>query len=190
MCRFARARRFLLYGMNIRPAQARDLETCLSLDESFETEYVWQVESGRMTGAVQLAFRPTRLPRAMRVMGNAPRDAILDHFELGECFRVAEEQARVFGFVDATSDMDQHVAWVHHLIVSADARRRGIGSQLLRETIQWAREKKLRTLIATLSTKNYPASNFLQKHGFSFCGFNDRYYHNRDIALFFACNLR
>ena len=176
--------------MNIRPAQARDLETCLSLDESFETEYVWQVDTGRDPGAVQLSFRTTRLPRAMRVNVNAPRDAILDHFESGECFLVAEEYPRILGFVDAVPDMDQHVAWIHHLIVAADVRRRGLGSELLRETMLWARAKKLRTVIATLSTKNYPATNFLQKHGFSFCGFNDRHYHNRDIALFFACNLR
>lgn len=176
--------------MNIRPAQARDLEFCLALDESFETEYVWQMENARVDSGVQLAFRTTRLPRAMRVAGNAPRDAMLDHFELGECFLVAEEPPRLLGFVDATADSDQRVAWLHYLIVAQDARRRGVGIQLLRETLQWAREKKLRAVIATLSTKNFPASNFLQKHGFAFCGFNDRYYHNRDIALYFACNIR
>jgi ribosomal protein S18 acetylase RimI-like enzyme len=176
--------------MNIRPAQARDLEACLALDESFETEYVWQMETTRANGGIQLAFRMTRLPRAMRVLGNAPRDAILDHLELGECFLVAEASPRIVGFVDATADLDQRVAWMHYLIVASDARRRGVGTQLLHETLQWAREKKLRAVIANLSTKNYPASNFLQKHGFAFCGFNDQYYHNRDIAMFFACNVR
>lgn len=176
--------------MNIRPAQARDLEACLALDESFETEYVWQMETARVDGGIQLAFRTTRLPRPMRVPSQAPRDAMLDHLELGACFVVAEEYPRLLGFADATADLDQRAAWLHYLIVAPDARRRGVGAQLLRETLQWARDKKLRVVIATLSTKNYPASNFLQKHGFAFCGFNDRYYHNRDIALFFACALR
>lgn len=190
MCAPRDARRFLLYGMNIRLAQARDLEVCLALDESFETEYVWQMETARTDGGIQLAFRTTRLPRAMRVPGNAPRDAMLDHLEVGECFLVAEEYPRLLGFVDATADLDQRLVWLHFLIVASDARRRGVGTQLLRETLQWAREKKMRAVVATLSTKNYPASNFLTRHGFMFCGFNDRYYHNRDIALFFACNLR
>lgn len=190
MSRAARARRFLLYGMNIRPARARDLEFCLALDESFETEYVWQMETARVDSGVQLAFRATRLPRAMRVAGLGARDAILDHFEAGECFVVAEEESRLVGFADATADLDQRLGWLHYLIVSGDARRRGAGAQLLRETLAWAREKKLRALVTTLSTKNYPASNFLQKRGFTFCGFNDRYYHNRDIAIYFACNLR
>lgn len=176
--------------MNIRPAHARDLEACLALDETFETEYVWQMETGRADGALELRFRVTRLPRAMRVMSNAPRDSILDHHEMGECFLVAEEPARVVGFIDATTDLDQQVGWIHYLIVANDLRRHGVGSELLRATMRWAREKKLRALIANHSTKNYPASTFLQKHGFTFCGFNDRYYHNRDIALFFACTLR
>ncbi len=174
--------------MNIRPAQARDLETCLALDESFETEYVWQMETTRGEGQVQLGFRTTRLPRPMRVHVEGTRDAMLDHFEKSECFLVAEESPRICGFVDATADLDQHIAWVHYLIVASDLRRRGIGGQLLNQVLAWAQEKKLREVMVSISTKNYPATAFLQKHGFAFCGFNDRYYHNRDIALFFACN--
>lgn len=176
--------------MNLRPAQARDLDACLALDESFETEYVWQMETARENGMLQLGFRTTRLPRAMRVPGHAPRDAILDHFEKGECLAVAEEYPRVAGFVDATADLDQRVGWIHYLIVASDVRRRGVGSRLLNEALTWAQEKKLRAVMTNISTKNYPASAFLQKHGFTFCGFNDRYYHNRDIALFFARTLR
>jgi ribosomal protein S18 acetylase RimI-like enzyme len=179
-----------MYGMNIRPAQARDLEACLALDESFETEYVWQMETARGNGAIQLGFRTTRLPRAMRVPRNGPRDGILDHFEQGECFRVAEEDSRIAGFIDVTSDLDQRIAWVHYLVVALDLRRRGTGGQLLQEALAWAHERKMRMVMTSVSTKNYPASAFLQKHGFAFCGFNDQYYQNRDIALFFARALR
>lgn len=176
--------------MNVRPAQARDLAACLALDESFETEYVWQMDTSRTNGAIQLGFHTTRLPRAMRVTVNNPRDSLAEHFELGECVLVAEEVPRIAGFLDATVDADHRVAWVQSLVVASDVRRMGIGGQLLRAAIGWAREKKLRAVMASASTKNYPASTFLQKHGFAFCGFNDQYYHNRDIALFFACNLR
>lgn len=174
--------------MTIRPAQARDLETCLALDESFETEYVWQMDTAREDGNVRLGFRLTRLPRAMRVRPENAREAMLDHFEKGECFLVAEEENRLAGFVDATADLDQRLAWIHYLIVASDLRRRRVGSQLLREAVTWASDKKLRAVMANVSTKNHPATAFLQKHGFAFCGFNDRYYHNRDIALFFACD--
>ena len=176
--------------MNFRPVQARDLQACLALDESFETEYVWQMETTRGSASIQLGFHTTRLPRPMRVVNHSPRDSMLDHFEQGDCFVVAEEATRILGVLDATTEPDQHIAWLHHLVVASDSRRRGIGSQLLRQALAWAHEKKLRALLAYLSTKNFPASTFLQKHGFAFCGFNDQYYHNRDIALLFAYTLR
>lgn len=176
--------------MNIRPAQIRDLDACLALDESFETEYVWQMENARANNAIQLGFRTTRLPRAMRVMVHTPREDLADHFEQGGCVLVAEEYPRITGFVDATIESTERLLQLHALVVASDMRRRGIGSQLVRATIEWAQEKNLRAMMASISTKNYPASAFLQKRGFAFCGFNDQYYHNRDIALFFACILR
>ncbi len=176
--------------MTIRPAQARDLDACLALDESFETEYVWQVETARVNGALQYGFRTTRLPRAMRVPVHAGNDALAEHFEAGECVLVAEEYPRIAGYVDATSVATQRVAWIHALVVASDLRRQGLGTQLVRAVMEWAHEKKLRAVMASISTKNNPAATFLQKNGFAFCGFNDQYYHNRDIALFFACNLR
>lgn len=176
--------------MIIRPAQARDLDACLALDESYETEYVWQMENGRANGGIQLGFRTTRLPRSMRVAVNTSPDTLAEHFELGECVLVAEEYPRVLGYADATVDAEQHVVWLDALVVAPDVRRNGIGTALLRQAMDWARQKKLRAMMVSVSTKNFPASAFLQQQGFAFCGFNDQYYHNHDIALFFACNLR
>jgi ribosomal protein S18 acetylase RimI-like enzyme len=176
--------------MNLRPAQVRDLDACIALDESYETEYVWQMDNARSNGSIQCGFRTTRLPRAMRVSVHSFQDSLAEHFEQGECLLVAEEPPRIAGYVDATHEPGQRIAWIHALVVAADLRKQKIGTQLLRATMEWARDKKLRAVMAAISTKNYPASAFLQKHGFTFCGFNDQYYHNRDIALFFACNLR
>ena len=97
---------------------------------------------------------------------------------------------RVAGFIDATARRSTAVGWIQALVVASDMRRQGSALSLLRATMEWAREKKLRAVMASISTKNYPASAFLQKHGLTFCGFNDRYYHNRDIALFFSCPVR
>lgn len=176
--------------MIVRPAQARDLDACLALDESYETEYVWQMDTARSNGAIQLGFRTTRLPRSMRVVVHSSQDALPEHFEQAACVLVAEESPRVVGYIDATMDPAQRVGWIQALVVASDMRRQKVGAQLLREAMEWAREMKLRAVMAGVSTKNHPASAFLQKHGFAFCGFNDQYYHNRDIALFFACNLR
>ena len=41
-----------------------------------------------------------------------------------------------------------------------------------------------------MQSKNFPAICFAQKHGLNFCGYNDRYYHNQDLALFFGMVLK
>jgi ribosomal protein S18 acetylase RimI-like enzyme len=58
------------------------------------------------------------------------------------------------------------------------------------EARKWARKRGLRSIQAEATTKNYPALCFYQKLGFQFCGYNDSYYANQDIALFFVLALR
>jgi ribosomal protein S18 acetylase RimI-like enzyme len=76
--------------------------------------------------------------------------------------------------------------WIHDLVVSEPVRHRGIGSALLVQATRWAYLRKLEHLTIETPTKNYPAIRFALAHGFTFCGFNDHYYTNQDIALFFG----
>jgi ribosomal protein S18 acetylase RimI-like enzyme len=176
--------------MNIRSAQARDLDACLTLDPSYETDYVWQMETARAPGAISVGFRVTRLPRTMRVTGAITREILLEHLERGECFLVAEEGREIRGYLDATVDLWRHVAWINHLTVAPQHRRGGIGSALVRAALDWSGAQNLNAMIGETQTKNFPASALLQKHGFTFCGFNDQYYSSHDIAIFFALTLR
>ncbi len=176
--------------MNIRSAQARDLDGCLALDPSYETDYVWQLETTRANGATNIVLRETRLPRTMRVSRIPVRELLLEHFERGECFLVAEDHELIQGYLDLTVEEWKHLAWVNELTVAHDRRKRGIGSSLLRAGLIWARERGVSTVMLETQTKNHPATALAQKHGFVFCGYNERYYSNRDIAIFFALGLR
>ena len=175
--------------MNIRPAQPRDLDPCFSFDPSYDTDYVWQMETNRAPGAISVGFRVTRLPRTVHVAGTIDRDVLLEHFEKSECFLVAEDLDQIRGYLDATADMWKRVAWINHLTVAPTHRRMGVGSALLRAALDWAHSRTLNTLIVETQTKNYPATSLFQKKGFAFCGFNDRYYSSRDIAIFFAMSV-
>jgi ribosomal protein S18 acetylase RimI-like enzyme len=175
--------------MNIRPAQPRDLELCLSLDPSYETDHVWQMESTRAPGSVKVGFRVTRLPRTMKVAGIAQKDVLLEHYEQGECFLIAEENDEIRGYIDATGEMWKRLARINYLTVAQDYRRSGIAKALVRAMLDWGHTRDLDTVIAETQTKNYPASSLFLKLGFAFCGFNDHYYTNRDIAIFFALTL-
>ncbi len=176
--------------MIIRSAQARDLDACLALDPSYETDYVWQLETTRSPDVVSVVLRETRLPRTMRVACTPARDLVLEHFERGECFLVAEEEGAVRGYLDATADIWKQTGWINHITVSPERRRRGLGKALLRAGLDWARGQALTTMMAEMPTKNHPASALVQKLGFVLSGYNERYYSNRDIAIFFALGLR
>jgi ribosomal protein S18 acetylase RimI-like enzyme len=79
---------------------------------------------------------------------------------------------------------------VADLVVAPEHRRQGIAARLLQAGAEWARKAGLSRLMVEAQTKNYPAICFLERQGFAFCGYNDRYYANQDIALFFSSSLR
>lgn len=79
---------------------------------------------------------------------------------------------------------------IHQIVVSSAYRRRGIASRLVNVARQWAKEHQLNRLMIETQTKNFPLINFCQNNGFAFCGFNDRYFPNQDIAVFFSTSLR
>jgi ribosomal protein S18 acetylase RimI-like enzyme len=176
--------------MEIRLGTLADLNMCMALETSFETEYVWQMKERAGDGEIAIGLHLTRLPRPMKVTGIISPDGVSHDFMNGGTLLVAEEGGKICGYVDVTASTWNQAAIIHHLAVAPSVRRRGIGSRLLRAALEWARQNKLRVALLDTPTKAHPAIRLFQKHGFSFCGFNDQLYPNRDIALFFALSLR
>ncbi len=175
--------------MHIYRADLRDLAACLTLDGSYETDYVWQVTQQEEGGELVARFRTVRLPRSMRVRYPAWAEALLAHQERGDLILVAAEAAEVRGYIDQQCLPDQGIAWVHHLIVAPAYRRRGVGEALLIRAMDDARRQGMSQAMVTVQSKNWPAISFLQRNGYGFCGYNERYYRNQDIALYFVCGL-
>ena len=172
--------------MIVRPAELTDLKSCLDIDHSYVTNHVWQMEEKEGKGRVTVIFHTARLPRSMRVKYPKDYDNLLASWRRGECFMVAEEDGEVRGYLDMSVQPWHLTGWVDNLAVAKDHRQQGVGTALLRKAAEWARQQGLMRLMLEIQTKNYPAICFCQKNGFAFCGFNDRYYTNQDIALFFA----
>lgn len=176
--------------MDVRPADLADLNFCLLLDHSVFTEHVWQMQVQEAQAQLAVTFQSVRLPRRMQVEYPRNVDHLIEHWQLGETILVAEEEGQVKGYVDTVTEPWHEAAWVANLCVDRAARQQGVGTALLRAARQWARGEGLRFLHAEASTKNYPALSLYRKLGFEFCGFNDHYYPNQDIALFFVQVLR
>ncbi len=176
--------------MIVRPATLADLNACLSLDHASVTDHVWQMQFEEAEFQVRVTFPTVRLPRRMRVEYPRSLDQLVEDWQRDEGFLVADVDNEVRGYVDLLAQPWQRMGWVANMTVDRGFRRRGIGTALMRHARQWAREQGLQAILAEATTKNYPALCFYQKLGFKFCGFNDHYYTNQDIALFFVWKLR
>ena len=172
--------------MFIRPALLHDLHDCFNLDSSYDTDYVWQLEQREDESGISVTLRKMRLPRPLRVVQPPLGGELLSRWEQGECVLVAEVDGQVCGYVDMSLQRDQKLGWVHHLVIDRPYRRRGLGTALVQEAMRWGRQRAVQRMMFVLQSKNDPAIRFCQQLGFVFCGFNDHYFANRDIALFFV----
>ena len=87
---------------------------------------------------------------------------------------VAEENAGVAGFLAArrvASDLE-----ILNFAVRGDARRRGLGTSLLREALAWARTFQAERALLEVRASNAAALRFYERHGFQITGRRPRYY--------------
>lgn len=162
-----------------------ELEVCLALERGFVTDHVWQMDVRDEHDDINIRFRVVRLPREMRVDYPRDRAELLLSWRTRDCFLVAAVGEVLLGFVNLRVDADSPRGWIRDLVVNEPFRRRRIGSALLEQAVYWAASRQIRQLTLEMQTKNYPAIQFARARGFAFCGYNDRYYANRDIAVFF-----
>ncbi|MCB0192585.1 MAG: GNAT family N-acetyltransferase, partial [Anaerolineae bacterium] len=173
--------------VEIHPAELIDLNECYQLNSAYTTDYVWQMQMQNNGRRTDIRFDIVRLPRPMQVPYPRSPDELLDHWEEDHCFLVAyNKRGEVVGYIDAQAQPWQNLLWISNLVVDKDYRRQGYGSSLLESGRQWALKQKLHRIMLEAQTKNHPVISFAQKHGFKFCGYNERYYANGDIALFFS----
>jgi ribosomal protein S18 acetylase RimI-like enzyme len=193
--------------MLIRPANLLDLNACLALNADSQTDHVWQMEQrSENHGRIFIRFQPVRLPRVMYVTYPRQRDDLVSCWKNDAMVLVATDKPagepvddgqdvdqvdlpRVFGYCQLDAQPWQRAGWITHLVIDRPFRRHGIGTALLKAGRAWGRSQKLKSLVVAVQTKNYPAISFCEKHKFTFCGFNDHYFVNRDIALFFTLRL-
>lgn len=172
--------------MHVYPAELSDLNICYQITASYTTDYVWQMQTTGVGRRVEIRFDTVRLPRPMQVAYPRSPDELLSHWEQDGCFLVAQNgDEEVVGFIDARPQPEQGILWVSNLVVDRPFRRQGYGVLLLKSAQEWAMRHRLSNIMLEIQTKNFPAISFAQKFGFHFCGYNEHYFKNGDIALYF-----
>jgi GNAT superfamily N-acetyltransferase len=172
--------------INIRPTVANDLSRLMGFDHTVSSESVWQLELRREPGQVTASFREVRLPRSISVeYPHNPFTLAEDWVRKSMMYTGLVGQDPV-GYISLLERGAASVVWVTDLVVNGPYRRRGVGSELLGAAQDWAAKRLHRRLILEMQSKNLPALRLAQKFGYEFCGYNDHYYNNQDVALFFA----
>jgi ribosomal protein S18 acetylase RimI-like enzyme len=177
-------------AIHVRPATADDIPWLMSLDHSYTTEFVWQMELQVENGQVTTSFRETRLPRTVQVDYPRHPETLADDWTQRSALLVAEIDGVVAGYISLAKGLAPNSLWVTDLAVVSTHRRRGVGTALLLSAQKWAAQLNSRRIFLEMQSKNYPAIRLAQKMGYEFCGYSDGYYTNQDIALFFARTLR
>ena len=172
--------------IDIRPAISTDIPKMISLDHNYATGHVWQMTLDLTDIQTQVSFREVRLPREVHV--NYPRipRRMLDDWTKRDLLLLAEEDGIVRGYISVRSGLAPASAWVEDLAVDRIYRRNGIASALVLAAQDWCGKKGIHRLTLEMQPKNYPAIQFAYKLGFEFSGYNDQYYRDQEIAIFFS----
>jgi ribosomal protein S18 acetylase RimI-like enzyme len=171
--------------LQIRNTISTDLARLGKIDHSIQSEYVWQLDLHRELSQVDAIFREVRLPRSVQIEHPRPAAELADIWHTSPMF-TAMLKNEAIGYIRFTDQIIPHGVWITDVIVTRELRRNGIARKLIAAVQAWGAQKGLRRAIIETQSKNYPAIRMFHKLGFEFCGYNDIYYSNRDIALFFS----
>ncbi|MBN2386799.1 MAG: GNAT family N-acetyltransferase [Anaerolineales bacterium] len=172
--------------VEIRSAVANDLNVLMQIDHACQTDYVWQMDIQSGNGQAGAVFREIRLPRSVSVAYPRSVSSLADDWSRRSGILVAVVEENIAGYLRLTDRVIPQTGWITDLAVAVRYRRQGIASALVLAAQSWAAGRKNRHIIIEMSSKNNPAIQLAQKLGYEFCGYNDRYYESRDIAVFFG----
>jgi ribosomal protein S18 acetylase RimI-like enzyme len=175
----------------IRPAVESDIPVILSLEHDYTSEYVWQLDIRQdEENEINIQFRQIRLPRSVKVEYPRQYKALRQDWKSRSGLLVASMQENVIGYVSLMVGMAPGIVWATDLVVAPAQRRQGVASALILAAQTWTRKQDRNRLILEIQSKNHAAISLARKMGYDFCGFNDRYYMNHDIVLFYVKSVR
>jgi ribosomal protein S18 acetylase RimI-like enzyme len=172
--------------IEIRPAIATDIQALMSLEHNYSSDHVWQMDFRHDGSETKITFRETRLPRSVQVRYPHNPKILADDWSSRDGLLVALAEDKAIGYISLEQNSQLKATRITDLAITMYLRRQKIGSLLIMTAQDWARRHHSQRLILELQPKNYPAIQMANKLGFELCGYNDHYFANLDIALFFS----
>lgn len=176
--------------VEIRPAVRNDLKYLVKIEHAYQSLYVWQMDRVLEEGQMIINFRQTRLPRPVQVDEGTHPLLNEENWSRYQAVLVAILAQEPVGYIGLSDQIVPKTIWITDCAVREDLRRKGIGTALVLAAQEWGVEHGFRKSVIEVQSKNHPAIQMARKLGYDFSGYNDHYYTNQDIVLFFARSLR
>jgi ribosomal protein S18 acetylase RimI-like enzyme len=176
--------------IEIRSAVPADLPLLVAFDHSYETNHVWQMDINSTEGQSDIHFRETRLPRMVPIVYPRSPAMLLEDWMKRSALLVGIVDALPVSYISLSEGIAVSTSWVTDLVVNKPYRRQKIGTTLLMAAQDWAKNRGNSRVVVEMQSKNTPAIHMALQLGYQFCGYNDHYYANQDIAIFFAQYIR
>ena len=174
----------------IRPAVSPDIEHLSRFDHSVRTSKVWQMNQNIGDAEIRTGFKETALPREMRIKyPRSPRTLLNRWKDFSSVLVGCIDQAPI-GYITISTMFAPEMVWIKDLVVQGQWRKKGIATTLIRAAIDWGVARKIFRMTIEMSSKNHPAISLVKKLGFEYSGFNDTYFMNNDLAVFFVRFIR
>jgi GNAT superfamily N-acetyltransferase len=170
----------------IRHAVLPDVEELTRLEHCVKTENVWQMSQSISDGSVQTVFMETHLPREMRLTYPRTPDTLERRWKDYVAILVACVEKAPVGYATLAGHVVPDLLWIYDLVVDEIWRRKGVATALFHAIRDWSLPRGYARVMLEMTSKNYPAICFARSHKFEFTGYNDNYFINNDIALFFS----
>ena len=178
-----------MFEIDIRPLAPQDIPFLQNIDHSYHTDYAWQMEVSLDVMDIHIRFKEVRLPRSMRVDYPRKVEDLGSVFESRDFTYVAHKEDEVIGYASVITGTSKSLGMITDLAVLRRYRKQGGGSALVLAVQSWLSQKGYEQVQLEMQSKNHPGISLANKLGFDFCGYSDRYYANKDIALFFGRRL-
>jgi ribosomal protein S18 acetylase RimI-like enzyme len=174
----------------IRAVVSPDFSVLANFKHSIETKTVWQMDQESSEGDITISFRELKLPRLMKLTYPRSSLSLFERWTDLSIILVGCVDNVPVGYISSSSIQATSNVWIKDLVVHEWWRRQGVAASLVKAMAAWGEERGLKRMTLEMSSKNYPAICLAKKLGFEFCGYNDYYYENNDIAIFFARLIR
>lgn len=171
--------------IEIRQVIQADLPEMIAIDHSYLTNHVLKMELFQEENSIRVDFHSSRLPREMTIHYPRNEEDLLASWQKSTSILVGRIKGKLVSYIGIEEKRSSGIVKIKDLVVENSNRRLGIASGLLLATENWASKRNNSIVILEMQIKNDPMINLSRKLGYSFSGFQNCYFPNHDLALFF-----